>query len=606
MARGRGRPRKYPPKTPSKETNTTTTVEDDTVAVPSSPSASSSSRVDVSPPPVQSKDQTEEDEDPHIPGTTGGKSDKDVNWNESFFFIFGYYERTETSTLVICRMCSKEKAKKGQELKIVVPYENDQPHGVIRRTGLTSARMDSHIKSSHFSFYSKMLENKKYALERKDAFRKQKPSSDDKTQTRLFKAENNQMSCTYSSATKKMSADFQIKFDAAQAQFCADQHCSFALACGKPMRQFLSVFTTWPGKIPPFKIKCAMTVSRHVGKKANIVRSKLQQIIEADLESMVSASFTSDIWTSRNSDSYISLTLSYITANWKLLNMVLFVSHIEFKHDKINISIELSDMIQKMKLDGEKPRKYIAADTARNMKAGIKRVPNSEGVDCCNHKLQLAVTDSWNDKNISKSNTSDVINKAKKVAVKCKRSEQYNLELKRACLKTKTPFKKLYVPGLTRWNSTFLNLKSVLHAQKALNWLAVNRTERDWSAFIFSGNDWALIAAICASLEQVLLATKAFEKEKAPTSNLVVYQLFSLQSFLRSYSSNVDNDRFVFVKLKKVTEPSNNSFHLVMAGSTRRFSVAILRPGFHPMVQKWNCMQLPIMWTLHAGNVDEI
>ena len=135
------------------------------------------------------------------------------------------------------------------------------------------------------------------------------------------------------------------------------------------------------------------------------------------------------------------------------------------------------------------------------------------------------------------------------MAVKCKRSEQYNLELKRACLKTKTPFKKLYVPGITRWNSTFLNLKSVLHVQKALNWLAVNRTERDWSAFIFSGHDWALIAAICASLEQVLLATKAFEKEKTPTSNLVVYQLFSLQFFLRSYSSNMDNDRFVIVEL---------------------------------------------------------
>ena len=102
MPGARGRPRKYPLLMPSEESNAR--VEDGTVGVPSPIS-----------PPDQSKDEAEEEGvhyGQHIPGTTGGKTDDEINWNESFLFIFGYFERTEMTTLVICRLCSMEKLKR--------------------------------------------------------------------------------------------------------------------------------------------------------------------------------------------------------------------------------------------------------------------------------------------------------------------------------------------------------------------------------------------------------------------------------------------------------------------------------------------------------------
>ena len=181
----RGRPRKYADyqrgilMSSPEESNAR--VEDGTVGVPS-PFL----------PQNQSKDEAGEDGvhyGQHIPGTTGGRADEEINWNESFFFIFGYFERTETSTLVICRICKKEKLKKGEVLKVVAPYENDQPHGVVRRTGLTSARMDTHIRSSHFPLYIKMQYNKEYAALRKDAFRGKKTNLSTKHNSRPYSCE---------------------------------------------------------------------------------------------------------------------------------------------------------------------------------------------------------------------------------------------------------------------------------------------------------------------------------------------------------------------------------------------------------------------------------
>ena len=60
------------------------------------------------------------------------------------------------------------------------------------------------------------------------------------------------------------------------------------------------------------KVKHPTSLSRMVDKSAEEVMKEITDIIRTVKEDLVSLGFTTDLWTSRAMDSYLSLTVSFI------------------------------------------------------------------------------------------------------------------------------------------------------------------------------------------------------------------------------------------------------------------------------------------------------
>jgi len=59
------------------------------------------------------------------------------------------------------------------------------------------------------------------------------------------------------------------------------------------------------------------------------LREAKDRLLEEHLPKISGAAFTSDIWSSKGQNSFLSLTMHFVDSNWKLHNLVMAVSHLE-------------------------------------------------------------------------------------------------------------------------------------------------------------------------------------------------------------------------------------------------------------------------------------
>jgi hypothetical protein len=119
---------------------------------------------------------------------------------------------------------------------------------------------------------------------------------------------------------------------------------------------------------------------------ANSVRELVKQAIQRDCKFY---SITSDIWTSRNSRSYISCTLHYVNENFVPNNWTLEVQELPGIHDGAAISAALAKILQRWSIP-----KAFCVKLVRDAGANMVKAGNMLGVDhtsCVAHALHLIV-----------------------------------------------------------------------------------------------------------------------------------------------------------------------------------------------------------------------
>jgi len=85
---------------------------------------------------------------------------------------------------------------------------------------------------------------------------------------------------------------------------------------------------------PATKMPSADTVKRYIVNSYETARINMQNILE-NLSSKIS--FTTDIWTSPNTKSFLSLTAHFINENWELQNVLVDFIQIHGSHTGENI-----------------------------------------------------------------------------------------------------------------------------------------------------------------------------------------------------------------------------------------------------------------------------
>ena len=266
------------------------------------------------------------------------------------------------------------------------------------------------------------------------------------------------------------------------------------------------------------------------------------QILEWNKATIPCISLTTDIWSSKSGDPFISLTIQFLTENFEMIRMVPFVSHFNTKHDGANISMELTEMFSELELLGPKPKKYLETDNASNMKLAVRLTCDVNDIRCSNHLLELVLKDALDGFLV------ELIEKCQKPAVKVRKSPKLREELKETCRKTSINFITPKAACATRWNSRGANLDSMVKLKKAINHLVVEEGKDDWGEFWFFASDWKKIETVADILKDVKMVNKAFEAEATPTSDLVLYHIFNLKNSLQEATRSSSMDRQVLCK----------------------------------------------------------
>ena len=204
---------------------------------------------------------------------------------------------------------------------------------VIAKDGTTS-NMHRHMRSLHEAenvvLKSKMLKlkpNKSLEDSAKRKAEEELPNANKRLKQNFFGENDAQLDKVISDAI---------------VDFLADTGVAFRVM-GRP--SFIKLMQTANKRI---KLKSPQTYSRMIKVKSEEILERMASIISAvrSAGDLKSVAFTTDIWTSRAQDPYMSLTVHFIDGNWNLHRWTPFVKPFPSSHTGKNISLELTEMLQ--------------------------------------------------------------------------------------------------------------------------------------------------------------------------------------------------------------------------------------------------------------------
>ena len=147
---------------------------------------------------------------------------------------------------------------------------------------------------------------------------------------------------------------------------------------------------------------------RTLSRRLPLVYDRNRVLVEKMMSESTAVSLTSDIWSSRRSQGYLTITAHFITPNWELKSCVLSTERILGAHTGENIA----ECIKVVMTQWNIVNKVFAmvSDNAANMKKAVDML-NLKHVPCFAHTLHLLVNESLD----SVKGFSDIRTKIKKI-----------------------------------------------------------------------------------------------------------------------------------------------------------------------------------------------
>ncbi|KAK4328281.1 hypothetical protein Pmani_001306 [Petrolisthes manimaculis] len=185
------------------------------------------------------------------------------------------------------------------------------------------------------------------------------------------------------------------------------------------------------------------------------VKSILTEVSDRDI------TLTTDLWTSRAGEAYMSLTCHYISKDWKFRSHILSTSHLPGEHTAHAIAEKLTTEAEEWGIS-EKIQ-AIVTDNGANMVAGV-RVAGFKQIPCFAHSLNLVVQDSLN----SSQSVGPILQKCNSVVTYFHHSTKAMDKLREIQQQINLPMHKLINSVVTRWNSVFYMLERIVEQNQAI------------------------------------------------------------------------------------------------------------------------------------------
>ena len=423
--------------------------------------------------------------------------------------------------------------------------------GIVKRSQGSTSGFIAHFLSTHMTdnLHKLYLEKKEYVESKRNEIRNKRKLSDlslDGTQLkqlRIVPSRSNDMALDI-----KIDPNFQKEWDRELNKFIGRTQCSLSQVSGPEFRDLIGFLQKKArySRLPGFKVKSRRQITRDMSADVRSLREKIIVISRHFSQEAPCVNVTSDIWSDRNNNSYLSVTIQLLTKDFNLINLVPFVTHFVGRHTGVNIALTVDRMMEVLGLQNLK--KYVSHDNASNVVLAFELADGFVSIRCLLHTMQLGIKDSFESQMITAAgngfNIKTLLKKCQKLVVKVKKSPLLSEELGKACKAVGVKRTKMIKSQKTRWDSTFTSLESIYKLKAALVHLFNDRfVSDDWSEHEIFGYEWRVISGMVAVLGKVQTVTKQLQGDKNCNSNLVIPKLFELQTSLTNFIAGADNDR---------------------------------------------------------------
>ncbi|CAI6371372.1 unnamed protein product [Macrosiphum euphorbiae] len=262
-------------------------------------------------------------------------------------------------------------------------------------------------------------------------------------------------------------------------------------------------------------------------------------------------SITTDIWTSINTDSFITITAHFVQGD-RLNTVVLCTKKLLNNHTGENLAEVL--LTEFNKWDIQSKIAGIVTDGGSNIKAAV-RLMNLPHIPCTAHKLNLIVSQAlmtnidYDDQVSFEDNDADqikfLLKKCRSIVGFFKRSEVGNrhlVEKQKQLGMTNTL--KLKQDVRTRWNSTLVMLERLFKLKEPVTIVLMSLLIKRWKSNL-TPSQWDVVEDIIPLLQPFDKMTVELSYEKAPTMSKVIPLVRGLQNTLSKKNPRTSQGKFL-------------------------------------------------------------
>ena len=313
---------------------------------------------------------------------------------------------------------------------------------IVKTSGNTSNAM-KHLKSKHQEEYqlvhAQQEESKRLRLEQRQSSAEQSKQVSLETtleRSRVYPRESTRCKKLDESLVRMLAVDLQ------PASIVED-------------RGFLTILHSLDPKYQP-------------PSRRSIMRSTLPNLyqrvkveVKAKLASTKHCALTTDLWTSRTTQGYITVTCHFISSNWELHSAVLDTLLVDTDHTAENLATELTSVTNEWEITDKIV--CVVTDNASNIVAAV-RLNGWKHMPCFAHTLNLIVQDSIN----GDSQLTEIQKKCRNIVSYFHRSSKATNKLLTIQNRLKLEPHKLVQDVETRWNSLFYMFERMIEQHEAV------------------------------------------------------------------------------------------------------------------------------------------
>ncbi|CAI5682842.1 unnamed protein product [Oreochromis niloticus] len=247
--------------------------------------------------------------------------------------------------------------------------------------------------------------------------------------------------------------------------------------------------------------------------------TEVRQSLAAQLTKVSHFALTTDMWSSRTCEPYMSVTIHFME-DWELKTACLQTSYFPQDHTGEHIAEALQDVLKTWKLN---PTGLVAITTDNGANI-VKAVQLNKWprIQCFGHRLHLAIGHAMDDARITRD-----ISLCKKVVSSFSYSWRKRRELAEVQIQLGLPSHQLLTEATTRWGSRLVMIERVLEQERALS--KVLSVDMKTRPLVPTWQDIEVLEAVQKALKPLQDFTDALSGEKYVTLSYVrpVLHLFN-------------------------------------------------------------------------------